>query len=890
MSALYEEAGKPSLRQLARRSENHLAASTIGSWLNGRALPSEALTHDFLALVNSLEVLAGQIAGNTRSRDSRLWLSLLQAARRERDVRVDSEAPVDWAEIVKNPAIFETLVGLLILRIRPHAQVVQGNDKDRGYDVFEHSEVEGFVQYELKAFTGRMTSDRRAQIRRSLQRLAPQPDRWDLVAPIDPTPPEASWFADLRAEFPFVRQWNGLRWLNRVLSGQPDLVAHVVGSSPDLLGRRLRDAMASRRSLPGKGAPDPLGGHGSLRCLGFGDRPADEDLLNRDALVAAIADLLVTAEEDARTMVEASGGFMDATGPTVVALEGPWGSGKTSMMRLIEREVLRRQPALCDTNGPQRRWWRRSPEHLSVKAALLQLIRTAPEAPEYREVSEAGKVAWAVRPSTSITAHFNPWAHQTNDQIWAGLTRTIVEAAQPALGPHGRSREAYWLRRNSVRLDRHQLRRTMLRRLCSPLLRVAVFALLAPLVAQLAKGGQNYDIAGHQISAVLLAGALPTLLAAAGVIHTVLRLAGGRARSYLPGELLDGPVMSGPLASGGSGGVGDALRDPYYNARSGYLYLVQHDIRELLATLKEGGHELIVFIDDLDRCSPRVTADVFEAVNLFLSGALHVPTRQSAEDQARCRFVLGLDPGVVAAHLDRAYADLATADLADAHQDPSAGWTFLRKLVQLPVALPPTSQGSVEAALTGLLGDVALWAPVTVVAPDEAGEQQSVAAPAQAPSSTTTYGRTSETEVLVRALETDPSVRDQLGKRLSAQKDLSLREVKRLLTLWQFYLRVLGHKEHGLERLSVQEAVHLVVLSEIAARWPALQTSLRRRFDGVTGLAILAESTTDDLSWARALRSVGLDDTRHAKSCIALRSLLAEHEGKVVAELAERLS
>ncbi|MEW2084195.1 P-loop NTPase fold protein [Streptomyces sp. NPDC005283] len=823
-------------------------------------------------------------------RDQRWWLELLEGARRERGARVGSGAPFEWAKLVKRPATFEALVALLILRLRPHAQVVQGTDKDRGYDVFEHSEDEGFVQYELKAFTGRMTSDRRVQIRRSLQRLEPQPDHWDLVVPIDPTPSEAAWFAGLRDEFPFVRQWNDLRWLNRLLGDQPDLVAYVVGGSPDLLGRRLRDAMAGRRSLPGKAASDPLGGHGSVRCRGFGDRPADEDLLNRDALVAAIADLLVTADDDARTMVEAGGAFVDTTGPTVVALEGPWGSGKTSMMRLVEREVLRRQPARCDKTGPHRRWWRRSPEHLSVKAALLQLIRTTPEAPTNREVSEAGNAAWAGWSSASITAHFNPWAHQTNDQIWAGLTRTIVEAAQPALGPHGRSRETYWLRRNSVRLDRHQLRRTTLRRLCSPVLRVAVFALLAPLVAQLAKGGQNYDIAGHQISAVLLAGALPTLLAVVGVIHTVLRLAGGRARSYLPGELLDGPVMSGPLASGGSGGVGDALRDPYYNARSGYLYLVQHDIRELLATLKEGGHELIVFIDDVDRCSPRVTADVFEAVNLFLSGALYVPTRHSAQDQARCRFVLGLDPGVVAAHLDRAYADLATADLADSHQDPSAGWTFLRKLVQLPVALPPTSHGSVETALTGLLGDVAPLAPLSVVAPDEAGEQQSVVASAQASSSTTTYGRTSETEALVRALETDPSVRDQLGKRLRAQNDLSLREVKRLLTLWQFYLRVLGHKEHGLERLSVQEAVHLVVLSEIAARWPALQSSLRRRFDGATGLAILAESTTDDLSWARALRRVGLDDTRHAKSCVALRSLLAEHEGKSVAELAERLS
>lgn len=553
LRALYEEAGRPPLRHLSRQSDNRLATSTISGWLNGRALPSEALTREFLALVSLLQRVTGETTGNTRTRDQRWWRDLLDAARRERDDRVDSRVPFEWAEAVKSPATFETLVSLLILRLRPHAQVVQRNGKDRGYDVFEHSDEDGFVQYELKAFTGRMTSDRRAQIRRSLQRLEPQPDHWDLVVPIDATPSEDAWFAGLRDEFPFVRQWHGLSWLNRLLGDQPDLVTYLAGGSPDLLARRLREAVAGRRSLPGKAASDPLRGHGSVRCRGFGDRPADEDLLNRDALVAAVADLLVTGEDNVRTMVEAGGAFVDTTGPTVVALEGPWGSGKTSMMRLIEREVLRRQPVRCDKTGPHRRWWRRSPEHLSVKAALLQLILTTPAAPTNGEMSRGENAARAGQPSTSITAHFNPWAHQTNDQIWAGLTRTIVEAAQPALGPHGRSRERYWLRRNSVRLDRHQLRRTMLRRLCSPVLRVAVFALLAPLVAQLAKGGQNYHIAGHQISAVLLAAALPTLLAVVGVIHTVLRLAGGRARSYLPGELLDGPVMSGVLAPGGSG-------------------------------------------------------------------------------------------------------------------------------------------------------------------------------------------------------------------------------------------------------------------------------------------------------------------------------------------------
>jgi hypothetical protein len=118
------------------------------------------------------------------------------------------------------------------------------------------------------------------------------------------------------------------------------------------------------------------------------------------------------------------------------------------------------------------------------------------------------------------------------------------------------------------------------------------------------------------------------------------------------------------------------LRDPLYQARSGYLYLVQHDVRDLLQDLAEAGSELVVFIDDLDRCAAATTRDVFEAISLFLS-----------EDFPVARFVIGLDPVVVAAHVDDAFSTHASGEIRHA-DDPSAGWSYLRKLVQLPIRLP----------------------------------------------------------------------------------------------------------------------------------------------------------------------------------------------------------
>ncbi|HET8682309.1 MAG TPA: P-loop NTPase fold protein [Micromonosporaceae bacterium] len=48
----------------------------------------------------------------------------------------------------------------------------------------------------------------------------------------------------------------------------------------------------------------------------------------------------------------------------------------------------------------------------------------------------------------------------------------------------------------------------------------------------------------------------------------------------------------------------EPLRDPLHHARSGYLYLYQHDIKKLLEEAGDRGYRLIVFIDDLDRCGP----------------------------------------------------------------------------------------------------------------------------------------------------------------------------------------------------------------------------------------------------------------------------------------------
>src|SRR5690348_18401542 len=60
--------------------------------------------------------------------------------------------------------------------------------------------------------------------------------------------------------------------------------------------------------------------------------------------------------------------------------------------------------------------------------------------------------------------------------------------------------------------------------------------------------------------------------------------------------------------------------DPLDAGGRGYLYLLQHDVRELVDLATEHA-SFYIFVDDLDRCSPAIVADTIEAVNLFLTKA-----------------------------------------------------------------------------------------------------------------------------------------------------------------------------------------------------------------------------------------------------------------------------
>ncbi|MEV7118247.1 hypothetical protein [Kitasatospora griseola] len=197
---------------------------------------------------------------------------------------------VPWGTLASKPGAAEALIAMLLLRLRPMALPVDGAGGDGGRDLFEHSEAGELINYEIKSFTGRMAKGRRDQVRRSLISTAQhQPDHWDLLVPIDPNPAELKWFEGLRGDFPFVRYWRGLTWLNAQFAAHPDLVRSGVLSGSDEILKQIGEARAERDLLM-RGVPD------------FADRYAA--LVRRAREVSPYYSMGVTSSADGTPVVE----------------------------------------------------------------------------------------------------------------------------------------------------------------------------------------------------------------------------------------------------------------------------------------------------------------------------------------------------------------------------------------------------------------------------------------------------------------------------------------------------------------------------------------------------------------------------------------------------------
>ena len=142
------------------------------------------------------------------------------------------------------PGRYEDMVSVLLSRLYPNAQRIDGKGGDGGRDVQIVHPLDGSIidAFELKSHTGRMGTKQRPQVARSLERAALlKPPRWTLVVPIDPTPGEFTWFQKLGTGYAFPTRWFGKTWLDEKMSAFPDIRRYFLEGAKDEVYRLLRE-------------------------------------------------------------------------------------------------------------------------------------------------------------------------------------------------------------------------------------------------------------------------------------------------------------------------------------------------------------------------------------------------------------------------------------------------------------------------------------------------------------------------------------------------------------------------------------------------------------------------------------------------------------------------
>ncbi len=340
--------------------------------------------------------------------------------------------------------------------------------------------------------------------------------------------------------------------------------------------------------------------------------------------------------------------------PLTISIQAPWGGGKTSLMRMIQK--LLDPGALNTPRGPIQR-----NEDLTTKEALQEIDKWSHS--EKKDLPTIPKD----ESRKLLTVWFNAWKYESTNQVWAGLADAIMKQVADRLSPV--EKERYWLRLNLGRVDTEKVRLNIHDRILTFFWNSArnwifgsglllFISMAVTLIGWLNNANIVSNLGWSGLGSISLIGALLNI------------------KKYMTAKQ---NVEKEPA----SVTLKDYIDIPEYNKELGFVHNVEADLHRVLASVPKEHRPIVIFIDDLDRCSPAKVAQVLEAVNLFLAG-----------DFPDCMFVLGMDSEMVAASLQSAHKDMLTCLPSDA--SIPLGWRFMDKFVQLPFIIPPAEDNEIQ--------------------------------------------------------------------------------------------------------------------------------------------------------------------------------------------------
>jgi len=281
----------------------------------------------------------------------------------------------------------------------------------------------------------------------------------------------------------------------------------------------------------------------------------------------------------------------DTQPPITIGIYGPWGSGKSSAMRLVKHEL-----------EAKRRY---------------------------------------------ISVWFNPWRFHREKDIAAALLQSVVQEVRERAG----------LGRINIALQR-LVRVPALLKLAwfVPLVGISLHALCYPhmyppyLLSQLVKELLPTELAGRS---------LLTISGVAGLVRFI--------------QVARNVFKLNPA---------DLLGEKNQEARVDFIRHFSDELAQVLDALPRA-QQVVIFVDDLDRCPPDQTLEILEALQLLT-------------ESQRCYFVLGMDQTMVRYAIELKYQSLL--ELKQKHGEDITGFGahYLEKIITLAVHVPLVRATEIE--------------------------------------------------------------------------------------------------------------------------------------------------------------------------------------------------
>jgi KAP family P-loop domain len=260
----------------------------------------------------------------------------------------------------------------------------------------------------------------------------------------------------------------------------------------------------------------------------------------------------------------------------------------------------------------------------------------------------------------------------------------------------------------------------------------------------------------------------------------------------------------------------DLLDVPNYSKKLTTEQQVEQDLTTLFRIIKKNSvkkeSRLVIFIDDLDRCSPNHITEVLEALNLFISSEFQ-----------NSYFVIGMDPEFVSAAIEESYINVIRR-LSPISQKIGMGWNFMNKFIQLPVILPRPEKKNIETYIASLL--IEKKAERLNLFPIRMADAELLGS---ADKEKFLKGQKAAIEKIDKTKETysdqDPIVRNII---LDASKEFpnNPREMKRFLNILRFYYFIReGRKAAELPYPSLDQIKRWIIL---VMKWPQVAVWLQK--------------------------------------------------------------